>query len=92
MTQDHLSALYAAAEAKKGEDGWMILPDGRSITLYVAADGATLTVSRVQALRLEGQLVHAKTHKGEHYIVALEDAYAGSVDAPSGVAKKAGFV
>ena len=74
MTQDHLSALYAAAEAKKGEDGWMILPDGRSITLYVAADGATLTVSRVQAVRLDGQLVHAKTHKGEHYIVALEDA------------------
>ena len=92
MTQDHLSALYAAAEAKKGEDGWMILPDGRSITLYVAADGATLTVSPVQALRLEGQLVHAKTHKGERYIVALEDAYAGSVDAPSSVAKKAGFV
>jgi hypothetical protein len=92
MTQDHLSALYAAAEAKKGDDGWMILPDGRSLTLYVAADGATLTVARVQAVRLEGQLVHARTNKGEHYIVALEDAYAGSVDAPSGVAKKAGFV
>jgi hypothetical protein len=92
MTQDHLSALYAAAEAKKGEEGWMILPDGRSLTLYVAADGATLTVGRVQSLRLEGQLVHAKTNKGEHYIVALEDAYAGSVDAPSGVTKKAGFV
>jgi hypothetical protein len=92
MTQDHLSALYTAAEAKKGEEGWLILPDGRSLTLYVAADGATLTVSRIQTLRLDGQLLHAKTNKGEHYIVALEDAYAGSVDAPSGVAKKAGFV
>jgi hypothetical protein len=92
MTHDHLSALYAASDAKKGDEGWMILPDGRSLTLYVAADGATLTVSRVHGMRLEGQLVHARTSKGEHYIVALEDAYAGSVDAPSGGTKKAGFV
>ena len=74
MTQDHLSALFAAAEVKKGDEGWMILPDGRSLTLYVAADGATLTVGRVQSLRLVGQLIHAKTNKGEHYIVALEHA------------------
>jgi len=92
MTQDHLSALYAAAEAKKGEEGWMILPDGRSITLYVASSGATLSVSRVQGVRLDGQLLHARTNKGEHYIMALVDAYAGSVDAPSSATKKAGFV
>jgi hypothetical protein len=92
MTQEHLQALFAAAQAKKTEQGWMALPDGRAVTLYVAADGATLTISRVRALKLEGPLVHAETHKGEHYVVALEDAYAGSVEAPAAATKKAGFL
>jgi hypothetical protein len=92
MTPEHLTALLSASEAKKNDDGWVTLPEGRGLTLYVGAAGATLTVPRVQALKVEGTLVHARTNKGEHFIVALVDAYAGSIDAPSGVAKKAGFL
>jgi hypothetical protein len=92
MTHEHLSALFTASDAVKGSDGWMTLPDARSITLYVAAGGSTLSIGRVQALRHDGALLHAKTNKGEHYVVALEDAFAGSVDAPSGQTKKAGFL
>jgi hypothetical protein len=37
--------------------------------------------------------VHARTNKGEHYVVALEDVYAGSVDTPAGATtKRAGFL
>ncbi|HEV8551284.1 MAG TPA: hypothetical protein VGQ57_19685 [Polyangiaceae bacterium] len=91
MTQEHLTALLAAGDAAKSGE-WLTLPDARSLTLYIAGGGATLSIGRVQSVRQEGPLVHAKTNKGEHYVVALADAYAGSVDAPSGTAKKAGFL
>lgn len=92
MTHEHLTALLTAGEATKSADGWMTLPDGRSLTLYIAAGQASLSIGRVNALRHDGALLHARTVKGEHFIVALEDGYAGSVDAPAGVTKKAGFL
>jgi len=91
MTQEHLTALIVAGEAKKTDDGWLTLPEGRALTLYVASGNASLGISRIQALKLEAELVHARTNKGEHYVVALVDAYAGSVDAPVGTSKRAGF-
>jgi hypothetical protein len=92
MTHEHLAALIAAGEAKKGSDGWMTMPEGRSLTLYAAAGQSTLTISRVQAVRHDGALLHARTTKSEHFILALEDAFAGSLDAPASVGKKAGFL
>jgi hypothetical protein len=92
MTQEHLTALLTAAEAKKTDDGWVTLPDGRGLTLYVGSNGATLTVQRIQALKVDSTLVHARTNKGDHYVLTLADAYAGSVDAASGTSKKAGFL
>ena len=92
MTQEHLAALLAAGEATKNSDGWMALPEGRSLTLYVATGNSNLSLGRVIALRHDGALLHARTSKSEHYIVALADACAGCVDAPSGVTKKAGFL
>jgi hypothetical protein len=92
MTHEHLSALLGAGEATKNAEGWMALPDGRSVTLYLASGSSTLSIGRVHTLKQEGSLLHARTAKGEHFVVALEDTYAGSVDAPSGVAKKAGFL
>lgn len=93
MTQEHWSALVAIAEAKKQDQGFLTLPEGRALTLYVAAGSATLSITRVHHVKLEGALVHARTHKGEHYVVALEDVYAGSVDTPTAsTAKKAGFL
>ena len=92
MTQEHLSALLTAGAAEKTGEGWLTLPDSRSLTLYVAAGGTTLSIGRVHAVRQDAALLHAKTHKGEHYVVALADLYAGSVDAAAGVTKKAGFL
>jgi hypothetical protein len=92
MTHEHLAALIAAGEAKKSTDSWMTLPEGRSLTIYVAAGTSTLTIARVQAVRHDGALLHARTTKGEHFVLALEDAYAGSLDAPASVGKKAGFL
>ena len=57
MTGDHLAAILKQAQAKAEKDGWEIVPDGTSLTLYLAHDGASLTVNRIHALRLDGQLV-----------------------------------
>jgi hypothetical protein len=91
MTEEHFNALLTAAEAKKEERGYS-LPEGRSITLYVASNGASLTVSRVQAAKLDKGLIHAQTIKGERYLVALQDCFGGSIDAPPSGGRKAGFL
>jgi len=92
MTEEHLSALLAVADAKKDSDGWLTPPEGRQLTLYVAANGASLTVNRIEALRVEGGLVKAKTVKSELFVLALADLFAGAVDAPVNTTRKAGFV
>lgn len=92
MTHEHLAALLSAGDATKNAEGWMQLPEARSLTLYVASGSSALNIGRVQALRHDGPLLHARTVKSEHYVVAMEDAFAGSVDAPAGTSKKAGFL
>jgi hypothetical protein len=93
MTEEHLSALLAAAEAKKDDKGFLRAGEGRTLTLYVASSAASLTVSKVEALRAERDLLHARTTKGEVYVLALVDVYAGAVDAsPATGGRKAGFV
>lgn len=91
MTEDHLGALISAAEAKKEKDGWFTLPEGRHLTLHVAFGGASLNVERIAQIKRDGQLVHARTVKGELFVVALTDVFAGAVDAPKAGSRKAGF-
>jgi hypothetical protein len=92
MTQEHLAALLAAAEAKKDDKGWAKAKTGRLVTLYAAYNGASLTVGRIEALRSDGALVHARTVKDEVYVLQLADVFAGAVEAPPQSSRKAGFV
>jgi len=93
MTDDHLSALLALCEAgKKDKEGWFHLPEGRHLTLYAAFNGASLNVARIADLKRDGDLVMARTVKGETYLLALSDVFAGAVEASAAQARKAGFV
>lgn len=92
MTQEHLYALLAAAGAKKDGDGWMKAPDGRHLTLHVASNGASLSVSKVEAIRVDNSLVHARTIKGDLFILAMNDLFAGAVEGVGATGRKAGFV
>jgi len=92
MTEEHLAALLATAEAKKDAQGWAKTPEGRLMTLYIASGGASLTVGRVEALRVKGSLIEARSVKGETYVIALADLYAGAVEAPPTSGRKAGFI
>ena len=93
MTDDHLSALLALCEAgKKDKEGWYHLPEGRHLTLYAAFNGASLNVARIADLKRDGELILVRTVKGETYMLALADVFAGAVEASAAQARKAGFV
>lgn len=92
MTEEHLASLLASAGAKKDGEGWHAPADGRHLTLYVAANGASLNVGRVEALKRDGSLLQARTVKGEVFVLALEDVFAAAVEAAPTGARKAGFV
>lgn len=91
MTKDHFLALVKAADAKES-GGWWRTPEGRHITLYVASGGASLTVSRVDSLKFEEPLVHAKTVRGEQYILDASDLFGGAAEGAPSETRKAGFV
>jgi hypothetical protein len=94
MTEKMFEALLARSEATASKRGPATLPEGRTITLYVGRAGAALQIPRVAELRLQEALVEARNHKGELFLVALEDVYAASISAEGegGGLRKAGFV
>jgi hypothetical protein len=93
MTLEHWAALLEASGAKKDERGFLAPPEGKLITLYVASGSATLSVQRVEAVKHEAGLVHARTKKGELFVLALQDVFAGAIEETQGSSqRKAGFV
>ena len=93
MTEDHLASLMATAEAgKKDKEGWQALPSGRHMTLYGACNGVSLTVSRIAAVKRDGDLLQARTAKGETFVLALDLLFAGAAESPQSSTRKAGFV
>jgi len=93
MTKEHWAALVEASGAKKDGEGFFLSPEGKLFTLYVSANGASLSVQRIEAIREEQGLVRARTKKGELFVLALQDVYAGAVEETQGAsARKAGFV
>jgi hypothetical protein len=92
MTQEHWAALIEASGAKKDDKGFLTPPEGKLLTLYVSSGSATLSVQRIEAVRQEQSLVHARTKKGELFVLALQDVFAGAVEETQGSSRKAGFV
>jgi hypothetical protein len=93
MTLEHWAALIEASGAKKDDKGFLAPPEGKLLTLYVASGAATLTVQRIESVRQEQGLVHARSKKGELFVLALQDIFAGAVEETQGSSqRKAGFV
>lgn len=92
MTHEELGAILKAAGAKAGTDGYHTLPDGATLTLYVAKDGASLNITKVEGVKLEGELVVALT-KRETFYVGRADVFGASFEPqkPSQPARRAGF-
>jgi hypothetical protein len=94
MTGDHFDAILKLSGAKSEKDGWQTLPDSGTMTLHVAHDGASMTISRIDGIRQEGDLVYARNPKRELFVVVRSDVYAvaleGEVSAGK-VVRRAGF-
>jgi hypothetical protein len=94
MTRQMLESILGRAGCVSDGDGRWTLPDARTMTLYLSRDGASLQVGRVVEIAMRDSIVEALDHKGELFMLGLEDLFAASVsgDARSGQARKAGFL
>ena len=95
MTREHLLSVLRVAQAKKDdkEDSWA-LPEGTSLTFYVAHGGVGLSIARIEAVWMEGPIWHARIHSGkrETFLVHHDDIYAAAIEGgPGAAAKRAGF-
>lgn len=96
MTEDTFRAVLETAQAKPDKEGWHALPEGRLLTLYTAHDGVSLVVTKVERVRQQKALVHARNAKGETFLLCLEDVFAASTDSSGerggAGGRKAGFL
>lgn len=92
MAATYLQSLLNGAGVVRGEDGWLSMPDARSLTLQIAHSGVALTISRIRALREREEVVEARTVQGEMYLLFAGDIFAVVVEGPQESSRKAGFV
>jgi len=88
-----LRTVLDTAQAREA-DGWWQLSDGRLLSLYTAHQGVSLTVQKIEAVRINHGVLFARNHKGETFMLALEDVFAAACDAglTSPTTRKAGFL
>jgi hypothetical protein len=94
MTGEYLQTVLKNAQAKTDKDGFSNLPEGSSMTLYLAHDGVGLTVNRVESLRIDGGFIEARMRSGkrECFMVQQTDVFAVSIEgSPGNPPKRAGF-
>jgi hypothetical protein len=94
MTGDHLDTILKMAGAKTEKDGFTTLPESSSMTLHVAHDGASMTVSRIDAVKQDGELLFARNPKKELFAIVRSDVFAVALEGEGSVGKtprRAGF-
>ena len=93
MIPQALDAVLKKAPLKRGSDGWEQLDAGVWLTLYLAHNGVSLTISRVGAIQRDGDLFWAKGAKNELFAFALADLFAVAIERePTEASRRTGFV
>jgi hypothetical protein len=94
MTEAMYLRVLERAEAQTPKKGPAKLPEEKSMTLYVASNGASITVAHVVELSLADGIVEARNRKGEWFVLALADILAAAVHTSDerGTGRRAGFV
>jgi hypothetical protein len=94
VSPDHLQDILQICEAGTPDDrGLRELPPKTTLTLYLAKNGVGLTVPAIEAIAVRGHQVHARTMKGDLYIVTLDEIFAANIEgrAQSKSKRTAGF-
>jgi hypothetical protein len=84
MTREELDLVLKHMQLKADKDGTLVLPDDSSATVYVAHDGATLSVSKVATIKAEGELLFLRTQKKEVFAIARSDVFAVAAEGAAG--------
>ncbi len=92
MANSRVRALLDNAGVVPSDDGWMNMPDSRTLTLHLAHVGVPLTVSKIKTVRERNDMVEAQTVQGEVYLLLAEDVFAIVVEAKKESTRRAGFV
>ena len=80
MTQEQLEAVLKQLSAKLDKEGWWTTPEGLLLTVHLAHDGASLSVPRVDSLRIDGAIVTARTPRRETHCFVRDDVFAVASD------------
>lgn len=92
MKREEFEQAIKAFPTKAEKDGYLTLSDGAHLTIHVAHEGAGISVARIISLKLEGQLLFARTAKQEQFVTELSSLYAFGTDTSSTASRKpAGF-
>jgi hypothetical protein len=91
MTGDQLAALLKLADASKTDEGWANLGQ-YTLTIHTAFNGASLTLAKIESVKVAPPLVYAKSARGETHVVRIDDIFAGTIEPSRETGRKAGFV
>lgn len=92
MESNHLRTILTEILQATEKEGWSEAPEGRTITLYASHNGSAVSAQKCVAVRQSGELVQARTVRGEIYVMLLADLFTAVVEGGVAEAKrKAGF-
>lgn len=91
MTREQIEAILKSAQAKSDRENGYAFPEGANVTIHVARDGASLAFAKLEAVKLDGDLVYARSAKQTVALVA-SDVFAVAVEGAGGQQRRpAGF-
>ena len=93
MTSDELEVILKHAQAKQDKEGFSAMPEGVTLSLHTAHNGGSLSVGRIDGLKVVGEVIIARTSKRETtYAVVRSDLFAVTIDGGSAAPhRRAGF-
>jgi hypothetical protein len=93
MTSDELEVILKQAQTKSDKEGFASTPEGVTLTLHAAHNGGSISVGRVDGVKISGEVVIARTAKRETtYAVLRSDLFAVAIEGGSSAPpRRAGF-
>jgi hypothetical protein len=91
MTREQIETSLKNAQAKQERDGTYTMPEGANLTFHIAHDGASLACQKLESVRFDGELVHARGGRQTIVFVA-SDVFAVAAEGSAGQPRRpAGF-
>lgn len=79
MTRDQIESVLKTAQAKLDKESGYALPEGANVTFHVAHDGASLAFGKLESVKIDGDLLYARSAK-QTIAIVLSDVFAVSVE------------